>query len=130
MTLVFDTSILVDIENKNLSTIKLIRELTKKYPARPSITVINHYEFLWGLRNKSQTYRSTQELNLNKFFILQTSRLTPVILCSLRVKYESRGISIALPDLVISALTIENNMTLLTKDKDFEKIKELKKIIL
>ena len=38
--------------------------------------------------------------------------------------------TLALADLLISSQVIENNLILVTMDKDFEKIESLKKIIL
>jgi len=37
---------------------------------------------------------------------------------------------IPLADLIIASIAIENDMLLVTQDKDFKKIKELKKIII
>ena len=67
---------------------------------------------------------------INKFIVLQTTRATSMILSSLKNKYDSLGVGISLSDLIITALCIENGMTLVTRDRDFEKIAELKKVIL
>lgn len=130
MTLLLDTNILVDLEHKIPEVCRKINEISKQDPMPPAITFMNHLEFLWGLRNKKEKHRMAQLAFINEFVILQTSRLTPLIVCNLRNKYEIQGSVIALADLIVASLAIEYNMTLLTKDRDFEKIEELKKIIL
>ena len=67
---------------------------------------------------------------MNNFHIIQTSRKTAKILADIKSKYDKKGVTISLTDLIISCITIENNMVLVTKDKDFEKIENLKKIII
>ena len=130
MTFVFDTSVLIDLEHKEVQTSKKVKELIKNSASTPVTTFLNHYEFLWGLRNRQENYRDTKSIWIQKSIILQTSKLTPVLLCSLRKKYESQGIILPLADWIVTALTIENNMTLVTKDKDFGRIEELSKIII
>ena len=51
-------------------------------------------------------------------------------MADLKYKYEKKGIVVPLADLIIASIAIENNAVLVTSDKDFEKIEELKKIII
>ena len=130
MTLLLDTNILVDIEHGTPGIMKRMGDVSKQDPSQPAISFVSHFEFLWGLRNKKDKYKMSQSGFINEFIILQSSRVTPIIMCSLRQKYELRGAIISLGDLIIASLAIEHNMTLVTKDKDFQKIEELSKIIL
>ena len=52
MNLIFDTSIIIDIERGNKETINSIKELKDLYPAPAKITFITYFEFLYGLRGK------------------------------------------------------------------------------
>ena len=63
---------------------------------------------------------------INKFWVLNTTEETSKILSDLKFKYDKKGISISLADLIIASLAIENDMTLLTTDADFKRIEELK----
>ena len=67
---------------------------------------------------------------IEKFPFLNIKKETARILSDLKYNYEKKGITLPLADLLIAAQTIENNMTLVTMDKGFERIEELKKIII
>ena len=130
MPLVLDTSILIDIERKKEKTLKKLESFTKIYPVPAKITFINHFEFLLGIKEKEPKNREKSISFLNNFIILNSSRITATILSDLKYMYDKKGINFSLTDLLIASLVIENNMILLTKDKDFEKIEELEKIII
>ena len=53
MSLIFDTSILIDIDRGDKKTIAKIEELRKMYPAPATIGFISYFEFLLGLKNKN-----------------------------------------------------------------------------
>ncbi|MBI4140702.1 type II toxin-antitoxin system VapC family toxin [Candidatus Woesearchaeota archaeon] len=130
MTFVLDTSILIAIEKRDKNIIEQLERLSKSEPAPAKITFITHFEFLLGIKKKKPTNQNRIIEFLNKFAVLQTTRTTTHILSDLKYNYGEKGIALSLADLLIASLTIENNMTLVTKDKDFEKIIELKKIII
>ena len=67
---------------------------------------------------------------LKKFNILQTTNSSAEILSDLKIKYDKKGMSLPLADLLSASIVIDNSLILVTKDRDFEKIEELKKIIL
>lgn len=64
---------------------------------------------------------------VRRFDILNTTERTSELLADLKSEYDRKGIALPLADLIIASLMIENDMVLVTKDKDFEKIEELKK---
>jgi predicted nucleic acid-binding protein len=130
MTLVFDTSILISIERNDISVINRLRELSQSYPVPAQITFINYYEFLRGIKIKKPKNSEKLMSFLNKFKILSITKKTADILSDIKTEYDNQGIALSLADLLIASQVIENNFILVTKDSDFSKIKELKKIIL
>lgn len=130
MTLAFDTSILIELERKNPIVIKKIREISLTYPLPPFVPFVSYYEFIRGLKIRNPKDYDKKLAFLNKFNTLKTSRKTAEILADLRIKYDSIGITLPLADFLIASQTIENDLILVTMDKDFEKIESLKKIII
>ena len=130
MTLVLDTSILIAIEKKDKAILNKIEELSKVHYIPAAITFVNYFEFYFGAMAKNIRNRQVMAEFINKFSCLKASEKTAEILAELKYKYDGKGITIALADLIIASQVIENNMVLVTKDRDFEKINELRKIIL
>ena len=130
MNLIFDTSILIDIERRKEETLEKLRELVATYPAPAKLTFINEFEFLFGLKEYEPKKKEKALQFLNNFHIIQTTKKTAKILADIKWKYDKKGITMSLTDLIISCITIENNMVLVTKDKDFLKIEELNKIVI
>lgn len=129
MSLVFDTSILIDIERSDYNTINKIKLLAKEYPSPASITFITYYEFLRGLKiGKPKNYDKLIKF-IDKFSMLRITKKTADILSEIKIKYDNKEITLSLADLLIASQIIENKLILVTKDKDFEKIEELNKII-
>jgi len=130
MSLVFDTSILIAIERRDMSVLNKLEELHHSYPSSPQLTFISLFEYLFGLKMlKNKSFQSNL-LFLKKFNVLHTSDSSAEILSDLKIKYEKIGISLPLADLISASIVIDNGLVLITKDKDFEKIEELKKIII
>ena len=48
----------------------------------------------------------------------------------MKYKYDKKGETLPLADFLIASQVIENNMLLVTADKDFDKIEELRKIVI
>ena len=130
MTLVLDTSILIDIEKRDRQTIKAIEELRKVHYMPASITFVNYFEFYFGIIPKNIKNKQLMIEFVNNFNCLKVSAKTAEILAELKYKYDNNGMAITLADLIIAEQVMENNMVLVTKDKDFEKIIEMKKVIL
>ena len=130
MSLAFDTSILIAIEKKDPGVIKELGKLSRMYNLPAQLPFMSYFEFLYGLKlQKPKEHKKLLEF-LNKFNVLQTTKNSADILSDLRMKYESIGVVLPLSDLLIASQVIENNLILVTMDKDFEKISELKKVIL
>ena len=130
MILVFDTSVIVDLERNNYGTIEKIKKLIRLHSSEAKITFITYYEFLKGIEKRNIKNKEHAIEFINKFEFLDINKRTAEILAELKVKYDKLGLEIPLVDLLIAAQVIENQMLLVTKDKIFENIKELNKVIL
>lgn len=129
MTLLLDTSVLIEIQRKNKEVTKRLEELTSVHFQPASISFINYFEFYIGLSDKKIKNRQIMIEFVNRFNCLKASSLTAQILAELKSKYEKKGVIIGLADLIVASHAKENNMLLVTKDKTFEKIEEINKII-
>lgn len=130
MTLVLDTSVLIDIEKKCKGTIEKIEELRKVHYMPAAITFVSYFEFYFGAISKNIKNKQLMLEFISKFNCLKASAKTGEILAELKFKYDKIGLALPLADLIIASQVIENNMVLLTKDKDFGRITEIRKIIL
>jgi len=125
MSLLFDTSILIRQQKGDGVVGKQLEELSKRYSATPSITFINVFEYLMGVKLGIKRKIEATKF-LENFNIINTTDRTPEIMTSLRFKYDRKGLQLSLSDLIIASLAIENKMTLLTSDEDFAHIEELR----
>ena len=125
MQLILDTSIIIEIERKNQEIIDKVEELKENYPAHPLISFITYSEFLEGIYEKSEKNQQKAKRFIELFEVIQTTKKTADNLVFLKKRYE-----LPVPALLIAAQVMEISGTLVTKDKDFEQIKEIDKIIL
>ena len=130
MTFVLDTSILIAIERREKNVIEQLEKLSKTDSSPAKITFVNYFEFILGIKNKNPKNQDKLLEFIDKFAVLQTTMTTAHILAEFKHNYEQKGVVLSLSDLLIAALTMQNNMVLITKDRDFEKISELQKIVL
>lgn len=130
MILVLDTSILINLEKGEKDTIKKIEELSKVHNSPAVITFVNYFEFLLGIKERNPKNKEKALSFINKFGVLKVNKETADTLSELKYKYDKKGFTLPLADFLITSQVIENNMLLVTKDKDFEKIGELKKVII
>ena len=130
MTLLLDTSILIGIQREDKEVIQKLEELGKIHYQPALISFINYFEFYSGLIDKNIKNKRIMIDFVNKFNCLKASNITAQILAELKKKYEGKGVSIGLADLIIASHVKESNTTLLTKDRVFERIDEINKIIL
>lgn len=129
MTLVLDTSILIAIERKEKVVMDKLKEISKGHILFPKISFMSYFEFVIGLKIKKPKKMEELFVFVNNFNCLQTTRETAGILADLKIRYDGEGVSLSLTDLLIASQVIENKMVLVTRDRDFLKIGELKSII-
>lgn len=130
MSLVLDTSILIAIERGDKEIISKLEDLYKSYPSAPQLTFISFFEYLIGLKIRKNKSFQSNLIFLKKFNVLHTTISSAEILSDLKIKYDKKGVALSLADLLSASIVIDNSLILVTRDKDFEKIEELKKIIL
>ena len=130
MSLLLDTSIIIRLEKNDKKTLEALSKLRESDPAPPSIAFISYFEFLSGLFEKNPKNKTKSMSFIELFAFLNPTKTTASILADIKYKYQKRGVSFSLSDLLIASQTLEHNMTLVTSDKHFEEIEELKKIIL
>ena len=130
MTLVLDSSIVMSLEKGNLTIKKKLKELSEKYEGSPVITFVTYFEFLVGIKGRSKENQEKALGFINSMGVLKVRKETAEVLANLKHSYDKKGSTLPLADFLIASQVIEHNMLLVTSDKDFDKIKELKKIII
>lgn len=130
MIFIFDTSAIIALEKEDKAALKLISELLKKQTGPPQASFVTYYEFLYGTRNRSPRNQSRAIEFLNNFNCISATKKTAEIIAGLRDKYEKKGVSINLADMIIAAHAKEHNLTLVTADRAFDKVDDINKIIL
>lgn len=125
MSLVIDTSVLIDSEKGRKETLSQLIKLKEAFPSKPKISFITCFEFMLGLKNRSSKNKERAMAFLNKFEVIHTTDVSVKNLVNLKEKYE-----LPLADLIIASQTMENADTLVTSDKDFKMINEINKIFL
>jgi tRNA(fMet)-specific endonuclease VapC len=130
MGLILDTSVIIDIERGVSSTIETLFEISKKDPDIPNIGFISYAEYYYGLLDKSIQNKSRYLSKIDDFNCIQASKETAKIIGELKHKYDKKGLLIQVADLIIVAQAKEHNLTLVTKDKIFSQIDEIRSIII
>ena len=125
MNLMFDTSILIEIQEKNQAVINKVEELKKIYPGHPKVPFISYVEFVGGLKEKSIKNKQILYTFIESFEFMPVKKGDANALILLQDKYE-----FPINDLLIAAQVLENDGILITKDRDFKDIEEIEKIIL
>ncbi|MBI2232989.1 MAG: PIN domain-containing protein [Candidatus Aenigmarchaeota archaeon] len=128
MNLALDTNILIEIDRLNKKIIEKLESLRKEEqldPTLPALVVLEYYYGFLDSRKKESALK-----NINKYTILNTSKGSSLLSAEIKHKLERAGQIIPDIDIIIAAICIDNNAILVTSDKQFEKIKELNKIIL
>lgn len=129
MRYLLDTGILIGFERKNQGIINRIRAIIRDLDV-PFITLFSYAEFYRGFVNKQQDAIASAEHFLDSFQQLPVTKASAKIYAELDYKYSKRGAKIEPFDLLIAAIAIEHNLTIITTDTDFDKIIEIMKIII
>lgn len=119
--LIFDTSVVIDIERKNEETLQRLKEIKEKYQSPGFLSFISYFELMEGLKKQGLEDSEAREL-IEEFKVLKASKRTALELADLKIKTEKNGNKLPLADLLIAAQAKENNFVIVTKDNDFRKI--------
>jgi|SRR3989344_400810 len=130
MTLLLDTSILIEIERENKDIINEVDKLRRLHPSASIISFITYFEMMEGIIRRNPKNKEKEINFLNNFTCSGASKRTALILAELKTKYDKLGVSLSLADLMIASTSKENSLFLVTRDNHFSKIDEINKIIL
>ncbi len=129
MNHLFDTCILIEIARGNKSLISKLNTEDKLQPI-PAITMATYSEYYYGF---VATVPKEQQICLNfleEFQHLTLTKGSAKKLAELKHKYKKQGLTFSTMDLFNASVAIEENLMLVTMDKSFGSIKELKSIII
>lgn len=126
--LTLDTNVLIELDLANKPLISKLEEMKKDSPSNITIPSIVVSEYYYGFLRANK--REAALKNLEFFEVLNTSKQSSLICAELKREAEQAGYTIPELDLLIASICIDNGVTLVTFDKQFEKVAELKKIIL
>ena len=130
MIVAFDTSILIDMQRKYQPTLDAIRKLVYPHGNPAYLPFTSYFEFYEGILEKSPKNFKKSYAFLQKFPVLHPTQQTAEILAALRKSYKRKGVDLPVSDLLIAAQVKEHNLLLVTKDKDFKQIDEIKCVVL
>lgn len=130
MTLVLDTCILIEVERRNPEIIKKLLKLSEDESDRPAITFATFSEFYYGFLRKFKHKQKAALMEIDKFRLLNSTWGSSKRFAELKFECERKGINIPLFYLMIASVVLEYGMTLVTSDKLFKKVPELKVVLL
>ena len=119
--LIFDTSVIIDIERKDQKTIEQLKEIKQKYQSPGFLSFISYFELLEGLKKQNLEDSEAREF-IENFKVLKASKKTAIELADLKIRSEKDGNKIPLADLLIAAQAKENDFVVVTKDDHFNNI--------
>ena len=129
MKYLLDTGILIELEHKNKKALELLKDIVKDLSLL-SISLFSYAEFYYGYLLKSPEAKKEAEDFLDIFNHITLTKASAKRFCGLDYKYSKQGMGVKPFDLLMAAIAIEENLTLLTMDSDFERVEEVSKIIL
>lgn len=119
--LIFDTSVIIDIERKDEHTMERLEEIKQKYRAPGFLSFISYFELLEGIKRQELENTEAREF-IENFNVLNATKKTARELADLKIQTDSEGKKIPLADLLIAAQAKENDFVVITKDKHFKDI--------
>jgi predicted nucleic acid-binding protein len=122
---IFDTSIIVDASRKKQEALDLIESYMGK--EKIATTVISKYEMLRGATEHDSSFVSQL---LEKFVIYDFEDYVVKEVVNAYKKLAQKGKMINELDIIIAGITLANNETLITKDKDFINFESEKIIVI
>lgn len=117
--ILLDTNVLIEILKDNTKTQQTLAKLQAPF----SISSVTAMELIYGARNKRETQKLCQFLQL--FDLVQVNESISATALQLITEY-AKSHTLDIPDALIAATAIENNASLLTYNvKDFKYIPQL-----
>ena len=119
--LIFDTSVVIDIERKDEETLLRLKEIKEKYQSPGFLSFISYFELMEGLKKQGLEDSKAREF-IETFNVLKASKKTALELADLKIESDRQGNKVPLADLLIAAQARENDFVVVTKDNHFKKI--------
>ncbi len=119
--LIFDTSVVIDIERKNEQTLERLKEIKQKYQSPGFLSFISYFELIEGLKKRGLEDSEAREF-IENFNVLSAGKKTALELADLKIESEKQDNKTPLADLLIAAQARENDFVVVTKDNHFKKI--------
>ncbi len=129
MKYVLDTAILIGLERNYRNIVLEIDKLISAYNVFYT-TTLNLAEFYYGYSAKGDDAKKRADQFLSRFRLLTITGQSARIYAELAYKHDKAGAKLGDFDLLTAAIAIDNGASVITTDKDFERIIELKKIII
>ena len=127
----FDTTFIIDMVNGHPAALRKAQELDQD-PALKGISVITAHEYLFGVyrihkdNNKSKSRVNQALKDLAHFHILPLDYTTVKISAELHANLSMKGQLLGINDIYIAATALQHHLMLVTRDKDFSRVGNLK----
>jgi predicted nucleic acid-binding protein len=125
MSYVLDTSVLIEIRKGNNAVAEAIKKLVQN-DEDAYITLMTYSEYYYGCIDLRQDAQNDCLNFLNSFGHITLTRSGAKQYAELTRSYEKKGIALDMADMFIAVISIDHKMTLITCDRAFSRIKELK----
>ena len=129
MNYVLDTNILIEIRKGRKDVKDEIMRFINAESAVPYITLLTFAEYYFGSLDASHEGQEDCLAFLSSYRHLTIAKSSAMLFAKLTYKYEKEGTPLSPLDMLNACITIDNNFVFITADKAFERVKELKKII-
>lgn len=129
MNYILDTNILIEIRKGRKDVKEQVMGLINAESAVPYITLLTFAEYYFGSLDASHQGQEDCMEFLNSYKHLTVTKSGAMLFAKLTYKYEKEGTPLSPLDMLNACITIDNNFIFITADKAFERVKELKKII-
>lgn len=128
MKYVLDTSMLIGIERGNKTVIERFGELVSDENVFFT-TTLNIAEFYYGYAGKSKEAKKTANEFLNRFKLLTLTFDSAKSYAELAYSHDRLGEKVEDFDLLTAAIAMDNNATVITLDKGFDRIRGAKTLL-
>ncbi|MFH1722560.1 MAG: type II toxin-antitoxin system VapC family toxin [Candidatus Altiarchaeota archaeon] len=123
-----DTSVLLNLEIRQPETIAKLKNLKAEISPRFHITTFTYSEVYLGFLEKTRENREKMEEELNQFPLLNTDLRSSKLYAHLKYQLKKTGKAIPDFDLLIASIALAHNLPVITEDKHFQEIPDLKVI--
>ena len=129
MNYLLDTNILIEIRKGRRGVKEEVMKFINAESTVPYITLLTFAEYYFGSLDASYEGQEDCLAFLSSYNHLTVEKGSAMLFAKLTHKYEKEGIPLSPLDMLNACIAIDNNFTFITADKAFERVKELKKIM-